>query len=73
MSKPYGISLGINSAGLPTMHVKAGDRAADAVWDAVELAMSCGWEPRQFRAEAEEAWEYNLKQQADDVRRAFRS
>lgn len=61
MSKPYGVSLGINESGLPTMRLQTPNRAMDAIWDAVQIAIGYGVTPKQFLDEAAEAWEQELK------------
>lgn len=67
MTKPLGISLDI-IGGLPRMSVSQSDRAADAVWDAVEVAISAGMTPQQFRREAADAWEHVIKEEAKHAR-----
>lgn len=39
-------------------------RAEDKIWEAVAEAISEGWTPKQFRMEAAEAWEQELKDAA---------
>lgn len=38
--------------------------AQDAIWDAVEEAIAAGMTVEQFRREAQEAWQYQQKEQA---------
>lgn len=64
--KPLGLSLTIGSAGI-AMGVKRPTAAEDAIWDAVEAAISCGMTPRQFRIEAASAWEDALTREAQDA------
>lgn len=63
--KPPGLSL------LP-MRVIMPSHVEDKIWDAVEEAIRAGWTPSQFRAEASDAWQHELKAQARDAARDFR-
>jgi len=60
--KPLGIGFGISN-GLPTMGVHTPSRVEDAVWDAVEEAISAGWTPAKFRREVIAAWDHELDEQ----------
>lgn len=64
--KPLGISLSITNQG-PTMRLTQSNRALDQIWDAVQTAIACGLSPQQFKDEAAQAWEYELKDQAKDA------
>lgn len=54
------------------MHVTQSNRALDAVWDAVEEAQSAGMTPQQFMREAQQAWEYYLREKTRVETEAFR-
>ena len=67
MSKPYGISLDLID-GLPAYRVRAPSGPEDAIWSAVEAAISFGWDARRFRMEAAQAWEHEMKERGKAAR-----
>lgn len=66
MSKPLGIRFGMNG-GVPSLSVTQSDKVSDAIWDAVQLAIACGWDARKFKLEASQAWEEELSNQSKDA------
>jgi hypothetical protein len=62
--KPNGLSMRIGSGGI-SMSVTRATAVEDAIWDAVEAAIAGGWDAKQFRQEAAEAWKRTLKDEAD--------
>lgn len=65
MPKPLGVALTVGEGGIG-MHVTAGDRVSDKVWDAVEEAYLADWTPEKFIAEVKQAWEQAID---DDAKR----
>lgn len=65
--KPPGIRMTINGDGIK-MGVTQPSSAEDAIWRAVQEALLHGYTPEQFRAEAAEAWAYELDQQKQHAR-----
>jgi len=57
----------------PLFNVHTPTRAMDMIWDAVEEAIHSGMTAKEFREEAAQAWEHELKQRAkeaaEDLRR----
>ena len=72
MSKPSGISLGINGNGLPTMRVTPISRAEDAIWNAVQEAVDAGMTPTQFKREVIQAWDEELRASAKRTMKELR-
>ena len=64
--KPLGMSCRLSESGL-SLRVEMPSRAVDAIWDAVQTAICYGVTPKQFREEAAQAWEHDLKGQAKDA------
>jgi len=65
--KPLGIAFRPDASLL----VLKPSRVEDKVWEAVEEAISAGWTPRQFVAEAADAWSQGLRDAAKDRSREF--
>ena len=45
---------------------------ADGIWTAVESAILADWTPQRFKDEVSDAWEFALKEQANDAREVFK-
>lgn len=61
--KPNGISIGIRDD-TAVMQVVQATAAEDAIWLAVQEAISYGMTVKQFRTECAEAWGYELQEKA---------
>ena len=56
MSKPYGLTA--------LLQVTTPNRATDAIWDAVEMAIEAGVTPLEFKREVVQAWHHALREKA---------
>jgi hypothetical protein len=70
--KPLGISLTLDSQGLPRMRCPQPTRAEDAIWEAVRLAVIEGWTPARFKEEVAQSWAQELEDQKKDVMEELR-
>lgn len=61
--KPPGIEMSLYGGAL-RMGVTQSSRSEDKIWEAVQEAISEGWTPTRFIAEAREAWDYELGERA---------
>ena len=68
--KPTGLAMTIQGHSL-SMHVTQPNRVTDAIWEAVQEAVSAGTTVERFRREAAEAWDYEMKQRAKDAAAAW--
>lgn len=57
--KPLGIT--------PFFEVRKPSPTEDAIWEAVQSAIDCGWTPERFKQEASAAW---IDKLCDDARHA---
>ena len=69
--KPPGLEMSLHGGSLH-MGVTRSSRTEDKVWEAVEEAISEGWTPTRFIAEAREAWDYELRERAKHADAEFR-
>ena len=69
--KPSGIRLGLTQGGAPRMYVPDISKTEDAIWEAVQEAITAGWTPKQFRNEARSAWDQELKNRAESEMREW--
>ena len=65
--KPTGLSMSIGGDAGLGFSVNQPSRTDDAIWEAVEVAIREGWEPKQFREEAADAWKEQLRQEGIDA------
>lgn len=72
MSKPFGVAIGLDTAGRPTLSVTRPSRAADKIYDAVQEAISSGMSVRDFFREAESAWEAERRNELKAEMQEFR-
>lgn len=65
--KPTGLGFKLTDNGIG-FSVNRPSNVEDAVWEAVELAISAGWTPQQMRLEVADAWREKLR---DEAKAAF--
>ncbi len=65
--KPTGVHLTLRN-GYPSLAVSTPNRAIDAIWDAVREARLAGLSVQQFRSEAAEAWEHDIRDEIKSTR-----
>ena len=63
MSKPNGLALDVFSG----FRVTRASRTEDAVWSAVQAAITEGWTVERFRREAAAAWHEELRDAQERV------
>lgn len=69
--KPNRVRMSLTENGSPRMFVPAISRVEDAIWEAVQEAISAGLTVEQFRKEAAEAWRQELQDQAERDAKAW--
>ena len=72
MSKPLGLGLVFTDSG-PRFLVQQPSDVEDAIWDAVQLAISHGWKPEAFRDEVADAWGQALRESAKYAQNVLRN
>ena len=67
MSKPLGLSMQIDTNGMPRMNVSPSDRVTDLIWEAVREAINANMLPSVFKRESALAWEHHLREDGKDA------
>lgn len=67
MSKPNGVAFVFDGDGMPALRTTKSSTAIDAIWNAVEEATASGMTVEEFKIEVAQAWEHQLKRDAEDA------
>ena len=56
----------------PRLSVTRSSNVEDKIYEAVREAVICGWDVRRFLSEAQEAWDYEMREMRKDAAEEFR-